>query len=174
MLNYLKSRAGEVTSIWSAAGLSGIIAAYLLGQITPEQAIVGAAVAVVGYLLPEDKALAQAIGKAVAENTPALKSLVPAIVATGVSLLAACTPAQQQLADTVSTDECQVLAWGTPIAAALGSALNPTAAAIVADATEVLDAGCTNGDAGALARAPDVAKALVALIYPPAPQVAAK
>jgi hypothetical protein len=55
MLAFLEARWRETTSIVAKAGLAGIALAYVTGQMTDYQALVGAAVAVILYLHPEAK-----------------------------------------------------------------------------------------------------------------------
>lgn len=168
---YLKARAGELSSILAASGATAVGVAYITGQLTAKQALAGATAAVVGYLWPETK------------TTLATLKVMPALLLVGA--LSACSAAQLAavgattaavvtVANTVSSDECNVLTWGAPLVAGLDKSglLDTNGQSVLANANSVLTAGCQNGDTTALARVPDLAKALVAILYPPAPVAA--
>ena len=88
MWTYLKARWGEVTSIWSAAGVGSIAAAYLLGKIDRNTAIISSTGAVIAYLLPEKKGVVATAEQVV---LGALKKAVPLMVAGAVlASLSAC------------------------------------------------------------------------------------
>ena len=96
MWTYLRARWGEVTSIWSAAGLGAILAGYLLHKFDARTALIYGTGAVIAYLMPEKKGLVEA-----AEQIAlgAVKKVVPLMVGAGVVslslLLGACgTPSQ--------------------------------------------------------------------------------
>lgn len=57
VLDYLKARATEVSSILAASGALGTLVLYLSGEMTGHQAIGAAAAAVVAYLYPQAKKL---------------------------------------------------------------------------------------------------------------------
>lgn len=90
MLSYLKARAGELSSILSASGAAGIIGAYLLGQIDGRHAIVGLLVAAVAYLMPQDKATAQAIAAAILDAQKSAKAILLALALGSLLTLQAC------------------------------------------------------------------------------------
>ena len=54
-MKYVTARWGEVSTVIAASGASGVIASYLLGQITGKQAAIGLLTALASYLLPETK-----------------------------------------------------------------------------------------------------------------------
>jgi len=88
MLAYLKARWGEVTSIVAGAGLSGIVAGYLTGQLSAQQAAAASASALVMYLMPEKQSGAAKTG-----------ALLIAAMLTA-SVISACSPTQVQQAAT--------------------------------------------------------------------------
>jgi hypothetical protein len=59
MKAYLAVRWGELSTVLSVSGAAGVIAAYLLGQMTAKQAGIGLVTALMGYLLPEAKPAAK-------------------------------------------------------------------------------------------------------------------
>lgn len=79
VLSFLKARAGELSSVIAASGAAGVAAAYLTGQLTGQQAIVGVASAVVAYVWPESKL-----------PTGTLKALGYAFAFVGALALSAC------------------------------------------------------------------------------------
>jgi len=112
MWTYLRARWGEVTSIWSAAGLGAILAGYLLHKFDGKTALVYGTGAVIAYLMPENKGLVEA-----AEQIAlgAVKKALPFMMAAsliGAGLLSACSSASQvasQLASAVSSSAGQAL-----------------------------------------------------------------
>jgi hypothetical protein len=54
-MKYFAARWGELSTVVAASGASGVIASYLLGQITGKQAVIGLLTALASYLLPETK-----------------------------------------------------------------------------------------------------------------------
>ena len=85
MLAYLEARWHETTSILAKAGLAGIALAYVTGQMTDYQALVGAAVAVVLYLHPEAKG---ALGQVSAALGAAIKPALVMLALAGLGLSA--------------------------------------------------------------------------------------
>ncbi len=97
MLSYLKARASELSSIFSASGATGIIGMWLLGKIDGKSALAGLAVAAVAYVMPQDKGLAQTIADAVLAGTK--KVLLPLALVAGLGwALEACTSQELQTA----------------------------------------------------------------------------
>lgn len=100
-----------------------------------------------------------------------IRKTIFAMVAMG--LIAGCSSAQltktNAILDKVSETQCNVLSWGQPIVQTLSVAgkLDPTGQEILNDVNSIMLAGCQAGDKTALARLPDIVKAMLAIIYAP-------
>ncbi len=68
---YIVTRAHETSSVLSASGATAAIAAWFTGQMTWQHAAIAVAAAVVGYLMPQDKALVTAVAAAVSPEPKA-------------------------------------------------------------------------------------------------------
>jgi hypothetical protein len=128
MWTYLRARWGEVTSIWSAAGLGAILAGFLLHKFDGKTALVYGTGAVVAYLMPEKKGLVEAAEQIALS---AVKKALPFMLAAGLvgaGVLTACSSASQvaaQLASAVSSPAGQALIQAV-------ANFNPSIAAIIA------------------------------------------
>lgn len=179
MFAFLKARAGEVTSIWSTAGLGGILAAYLLGQITWQQAIAGAAVAVIGYVMPEARPIAQLVAQSLGNAT---KTMIALVAALGVVALTACTPGSTANAVATAKDDGaslepvlrQICAAGS-VASGAASAVAPLVGASqetsadIEKAKAALEVACADTDPSNIAGDVKTAMALYATIVAKTP-----
>jgi hypothetical protein len=166
--------AGYKTYIAAALAIAGALCGALDGEMSWQQAaalivpsIIGAAlrhgISTAGAALLRSvlQALAQAADQA---GKKAIAVLVAASIA---GVLAACSAQQAATADRLSASECEVLAWGEPLILELQASgrLDPNGQDVLKEVHDVLSAGCRNGDQTALARVPDLAKALVAILF---------
>lgn len=92
VLAYLKARAGEVSSVLAASGAFGVGLAYVTGQMTAKQALVGAGAAVVAYVYPESKAAVAQIANSVAAGSV---KVLAVLGLAGALTLGACSPTGQ-------------------------------------------------------------------------------
>ena len=167
--------AGYKTYIAAALAIAGALGGALDGDMTWQQAAAVIVPAIVGAAIRHGisatsaellRTVLQALAQA-ADRTDKKTGAMLLIFVLGATILAACSAQQVATVDTVSAAECNVLSWGQPLILGLDASgkLDPNGQAVLKDVNDVLTAGCQNGNATALARVPDLAKALVAVLY---------
>jgi hypothetical protein len=127
MWTYLRARWGEVTSIWSAAGLGAILTGYLLHKFDGKTALVYGTGAVIAYLMPEKKGLVEAAEQIALGAVKIVSLMVGAGVVGLPLLLGACgTPSQvvSAAASPAGQSLIQAMANFNPSIAAITAKIN--------------------------------------------------